>query len=215
MDLHNLRINPRETIESRNFFVNHKNIPGVLGGNVLIQSQRKSSGVNILKIYPGGDDFYFPYNAHTSDGGYGYDGIGSVNIQEPVRSGTIAITGGMNGCALDVYFKNAQYLFVHDNNGRYANNIINPGVRVCRIEAEAYWGGFDPARRYNNAPVYSICQFICIYANNYWHVGCFGTVKGFNRSTRQSSDIVDAFEPLGGKYRGYFNANIHLIQRSR
>jgi hypothetical protein len=202
MKLEELRNGPRAILEKEDLYANYDNIPGPLGGNVSISASVIKT-VNMLKISPGGADYYYPYI---------FLGAGVVNVQMPVTNGTIALTGGMNGCALDVRLKDGYYSFYHDNNGNYMTAVKDPGIQVCRIEVDAYWGGYE-IKTYNGAPTTPIVQFVCVYSKNYWHVGASGILLGMNTKTQKCTEVVDTFIPTRGKYRGYFNDTIHLIQR--
>jgi hypothetical protein len=209
MTLQLLKADPTRAIESCNFLVDYRTAPrGPLGGNISLSEKNTRVNVSVLEIKPGGTDYYFPYNTH----GFGpVQGIGSAQVTNP-RNGCVAVTGGMNGCALGVYFKNNEYRFVHDANGMYARNLVDVGEQVCRITADAYWPDQPPIFSHNDAPTVPICQFICVFANGVWHVGCFGISTGFNSSTRSNTDVAGTFEPKRGKYRGHFSENSTLLQ---
>lgn len=203
MSLQQLRTQPQSTLQKHHFFADCSQMPlAPLGGNVKL-TETTAKGITTLLVNGGGTDYYYPYIMM---------GAGVVNIQTPVRPGTVVVTGQMNGCALDVRLKDGYFSFYHDNNGAYMNAVNNPGIQLCRIEANAYWGGFK-MRQYNGAGLVPTVQFICVFMNNVWHVGCSGIMLGFNPRTRKATDIVESFIPLNGKYRGFFNENINLIQR--
>ena len=54
-------------------------------------------------------------------------------------------------------------------------------------------------------------QFVCVYKAGFWHVGASGIY--YTGNDFASKEIKGVFVPEGGKYRGYFNDTIHLIQR--
>lgn len=123
-----------------------------------------------------GDIYYFPYKntrGNTADGSAIY-GIGHVVIPKGAPDGTIVVTGGMNGCALQVDILDAGHLlFMHDQNSDALKDrnsreyflqeqnlggtlgeadLINPARVLCRVEAEHYIGPkslhYDMALRY-------------------------------------------------------------------
>ncbi|WP_147426585.1 hypothetical protein [Trinickia fusca] len=196
MNLMRLRMFPSETAGRNVFFVKNASIPGVPTGGRVNIATTLINGINELTINrsESGRDFYFPY-VH----GVGNVTVGPVN---GIAEGTIVVTGGMNGCALEVTVQNNQFVFHHDSNGRCMGRVRNAGATVCRIEANAYWRG-DGAERYK----YPLVQFICVYRHNWWHVLSFGIY------TDGGSTVKGGFDPIGGRYRGYFNENIRLMQR--
>ncbi len=113
------------------------------------------------------------------------------------------LTGGMNGCALETTLKGNNFVFYHDANGNSMGSVRNAGTAVCRITDNAYWP--DP-QDLPGRP-YPIVQFLCIYRSGFWHVVCFGLL------TNGGHVVNGGFEPKGGRYRGYFNENIRLMQR--
>lgn len=143
-----------------------------------------------------GRDYYFPYRQQAAE---------CVVVQHPPE-GCIAVTGGMNGCALEVTLRHGVYTFYHDANGENMHRVGNAGTRVCRIEADAYWDDHAiEALMVGMPPPAPIVQFVCVYKAGYWHVGCTGLLLRGDR-------IVGTFVPKGGKYRGYFNDTFHLMQ---
>lgn len=125
-----------------------------------------SHGVYNLKFNndTAGHDFYFPYL--NGRNGFGHVIVPEVNLV----NGSIAITDGMNGCALEIFAnkKERTYLFYHNQDG---GNPINPGmdgyVRICRITSRAYlpndihrWMTEKGVNPFRCSP--SI-QFLCVY----------------------------------------------------
>lgn len=113
-----------------------------------------------------GNIYYFPYITggvpdipnNTVEGG----GIGHVIVSKNVPDGTIVITGGMSGCALQVNkFDDNNLIFLHDQNakaiakleareafirrldcGEYFNerDLTDPQKIMCRVEPDHYTG---------------------------------------------------------------------------
>ncbi len=99
----------------------------------------------IVKNQPG-SIYYFPYIT----GGVGIpnnnNGIGHVIVPKNVPDGTIVITGGMTGCALQVNkFDDNNLIFLHDKN---AKAIASPDVReafIRQLNCGAYFNERDLA----------------------------------------------------------------------
>jgi len=157
-----------------------------------------------------GTDYYFPYTFGT-DGGFG-----SVAIPyDEVQNGTIAITGGMNGCALEVRADNErrQYVFYHDTNGNNHNAIERIGGElICRIDADAYYGRevIDEADRLHNRypyyPINWVVLFICVYHKSYWMVVASG-VYHYGNDVQGVFIPTDHTEPVPRQksFYGIFN----------
>ena len=194
-NLISLRLSPRQAVASKMFYVDTQGMNNTqIGCSVRIKPEIQR-GITVLKITPGGNDYYFPY----------VQGVGEVSVgaTNNIPEGTIAVTGGMNGCALEATVKNNQFVFYHDQNGRCMNGVRNAGRTVCRITEASYW----PQNIQMMQHQYPIIQFISVYRNSFWHVVCFGLFTDGRHS------VNGGFEPLGGRYRGYFNDNIKLMQR--
>ena len=200
MGLTQLRTNPQTVLSSEHFFVDTRNLVQTpLGCTVQINEQLKN-GVFYWDIANHqSTDFYFPY----VQGNAGY-----VGIQTPIQDGTVVVTGGMNGCALEVCYLNDNYYFYHDANGSNMHKQRNVGTQVCRIEAGNYWNNNIAGQSTFYIPT---IQFVCVYKAGFWHVGASGIY--YTGNDFASKEIKGVFVPEGGKYRGYFNDTIHLIQR--
>ena len=200
MGLTQLRTNPQTVLSSEHFFVDTRNLVQTpLGCTVQINEQLKN-GVFYWDIANHhSTDFYFPY----VQGNAGY-----VGIQTPIQDGTVVVTGGMNGCALEVCYLNDNYYFYHDAYGSNMHKQRNVGTQVCRIEAGNYWNNNIAGQSTFYIPT---IQFVCVYKAGFWHVGASGIY--YTGNDFASKEIKGVFVPEGGKYRGYFNDTIHLIQR--
>lgn len=206
MSLADLRSNPVYALQNHFYFLHP---PRLLRPVSCVLKGEKSplSGPFIeLKVVEiaGGHDYFFPYTHYTPQG---------VTANH-LRSGAIAITPGMNGCALEVVVKNDQYVFYHDRNGRSMKHVhIKGGIgyMVCRIEAGAYWDeewATDTLKR-GLTPIY---QFLCVYKANFWHVGIyrFGITIKNNKVSLGGPGIGPEIRDA---YVGYFNKTIRLIRR--
>lgn len=199
--LQNLRNNPEATIRNSFIYVDVTSMGRSNGGAVLI-TENDHSIYSYFRVTPAqvSNDYYFPYVARNA---------GVIRNVRPIN-GTVVVTPGMNGCALEVCYSNGSYNFFHDADGKYMSTVRNPGTTVCRIEAKDYWKkefyiSYE-AMKYAQ-PV--IC-FICVYKSGFWHVGAFGF--RFTFKPTEEDQISSCFPPEGGRYRGYFNDTIRLMQ---
>lgn len=201
MGLENLRTMPRQALSNEHFQV--VNPYGIFEGGPVVITQRLHfirwfHYLYRLEIRPSllGRDHYVPYLHQAAK---------SVAVPHP-RDGDIVVTDAMNGCALEVTFRDDGYIFYHDSNGNNMHRVTNAGTRVCRIEADAYYDErrMDELGR-GVPPRTPVVQFVCVFKGGFWHVGCTGLLMLRN-------EVVGIFDPRGGKYRGYFNDTTRLLQ---
>lgn len=158
----------------------------------------------VLNMVKGSRSFYFPY----LNGGK----AGCIEIPDKCENGTIAITGSMNGCALEVRYSLDKkcYIFYHDANGKSMPPPSSQDTTVCRIVANHYWDdNFDKESSEQGSLV--TVQFICVYYMEQWHVGCSAVLlkSKFDAATIQY--VHKILTPKNGRYKGCFNKQRSLI----
>ncbi|KVT66464.1 hypothetical protein WK56_29795 [Burkholderia ubonensis] len=198
-NLMNLRTFPRQVADKHIFYLKNFTAGGPQNGYRAKISATLVNGINEMTVAQseGGADYFFPYIWE----GTGNVAVGPVN---GIAEGTIVVTGGMNGCALEVTTRNDQFVFYHDKNGYSMGKVRNAGTTVCRITSRAYWPNeFERIGQRGQMP---LVQFICVYRHSCWHVLSFGLYIDNHRN------VTGGFEPVGGRYRGHFNDNIKLMQ---
>ena len=166
MPLHDLRQDPAQILSTEAFFVKpfvlDYNIP--LGFSVTCEEKIVNT-VNYLSIKNNinGRDFYFPWKHNYA---------AYVGVSNP-RDGCIVMTAGMNGCALEVRYSDGRYYFYHDDGGRSMNTANNQFQTICRITENSYLNirALEQGVKIHANTIY---QFICVYLNYSWHVGCMG-----------------------------------------
>lgn len=80
-------------------------------------------------------DYFFPYVTT----GQGRPPVGMVNVPIGLPQGTIVMTGGLNGCALQVNQNNGYLLFCHDLDGKYIPSAFSPqGQILSRVTFRDY-----------------------------------------------------------------------------
>ena len=111
---------------------------GTVGGGCLLSCEPAAGG-NIFRLTAkqGAGDWFFPY-INSADGG-----VGSCVVSQGQSDGTISVTGGMNGCSLQVNKSGANFNFYHDNNGNSMKGKVYPGTEVCRVNYKDYVGPLD------------------------------------------------------------------------
>lgn len=202
MSLQNLRQAPRQAMANAVYYLAVAFPHGptrCLLGQVGLQPR----GFYELAMVPaplGGIDFYFPYGPVPQ----------GVTAPAAPGNGAIAITTGMNGCALEVVVKNGNYVFYHDTNGKRMGLVHvagGVGTTVCRVEAASYWDNAwaNHVFQQGRIPQY---QFLCVFHGNYWHVACFrfATTPGLAPQVVHGGPRL----VLNGSYIGYFNQTVRL-----
>ncbi len=126
--LQRLRTDPTAACDSYGFAVERdvKAFPHYIGGRCKIEISNLNDNVYQLKAGTGTGDFFFPY---THIGGY----AGRCQVPDNQPDGTMVITGGMNGCALQVNQENGYKMFYHDANGVQLSTETLTGNMVCRV----------------------------------------------------------------------------------
>jgi hypothetical protein len=112
-----------------------------IGGVCLLGCE--SAGGNIYKLTAnqGQGDWLFPY-INTAGGGVGVCVVPAGQVD-----GTIVVTGGMNGCSLQVNKSGNDFYFYHDNNGNSMKGKLTPGEVVCRVDYKDYAGPLDIGKK--------------------------------------------------------------------
>ena len=131
-----LRNDPETACKSYSFTVDGGSMnANPTGGACTVSCEKINDQVYKLVVKAGGIDFFFPYmNATTG-------GVGECTVPVGQRDGTLALTGSMNGCALQVNRNGNSFIFYHDSNGSSLAARGNvPGAQVCRVEYKSYAG---------------------------------------------------------------------------
>ena len=110
---------------------------GTLGGACLLSCESVGANISKLTAKQGQGDWFFPY-VNTAEGGVG---VCIVPAGQP--DGTLVVTGGMNGCSLQVNKSGNDFYFYHDNNGNSMKGKLTPGEIVCRVNYKDYAGPLD------------------------------------------------------------------------
>lgn len=124
-----LRNNPTHACSCIGFLTKADEIRTKTGGPCTIRCAKIAENIFELDAKAGGRDYYFPYIP---------GGLGTCEVPRTAPVGTIVLTGGMNGCVLQVDRINSHFLFIHDANGRHIRP--NPPITVCRVDYCDYAG---------------------------------------------------------------------------
>lgn len=137
-----LRADPDTAMSKYRFIVSTEiYTAGTIGGRCLLRCEPVNGDVYRLTAKQGHGDWFYPY-INGPDGGVG---VCVVPIGQP--EGTLVVTGGMNGCALQVNRSGNNFYFYHDLNGRSLQGKLTPGEVVCRVEYKDYAGPLDLASK--------------------------------------------------------------------
>lgn len=203
--LASLRKNPETAINNGDFIVDimgcalapNKVVPRVQEGvNVKIVESDAGSNTTCLAISPGGEDYYFPWVNR---------GVGHVTVPGNVKEGTLVVTGGMNGCALQVNDYNGNLIFYHDADNQYLGTLHQPqGQQLIRIEPRLYmlipYGQTIVEESPKEGLAY-MYQLICVRCANKWLVVYSGLIV---KSVKGKLAVVRTFTPGVSKVLGSF-----------
>ena len=130
-----MRADPSAAFEKCGFFVTSDVYQNTtLGGPCAVHCEPANGAVYKLTAKQGQGDYFFPY-VHVTSGG-----VGVCIVPAGQAEGTIVMTGGMNGCALQVNRSGNDFYFYHDANGVSMAGKLTPGDVVCRVEYKDYAG---------------------------------------------------------------------------
>jgi hypothetical protein len=89
-----------------------------VGGPCTLGASSSSTLVTITVGSAAGRDYYFPWKPR---------GVGLVKVPASAPDGTIVVTGGMNGCSIEVIQQGGGTLvFYHDADGCMLRNVVPP-----------------------------------------------------------------------------------------
>lgn len=131
LTLLDLRSNPKSTCDQYGFIVKNTLFKEDTGGQCKLNLRKLHDNVYELEPIAGSGDWFFPYRPEV--------GFCKVPVGQP--EGTIGLTGGMNGCSLDVYKHDGFFTFYHDTNGCHLHKTSTPpGEHVCHVPYKTYAG---------------------------------------------------------------------------
>lgn len=124
-----LRNNPHDVCLNNGFLTESDKVLASTGGPCSISCSQVDDHVFRLEAKLGGSDYFFPYLPGR---------CGHYDVPRTTPVGTIVLTGGMNGCSLQVdRVGTSSFRFIHDADGKYAL----PGpTTICRVNYRDYAG---------------------------------------------------------------------------
>lgn len=201
--LQQLRANPEAAIVNNDFFLDVRGATTTedpehercrIGGKVSITESDKN-GITRLTLAPGGTDYYFPWVNR---------GVGEVTIPINQPDGTVVVTGGMNGCALQVNRDGASLIFYHDGDSKYLGRLKQPkGNELCRIEPDLYMKvpyGETLAKQIGGGAAY-LYQMIFVRHAGKWKVMYSGIIIG----PGLEMPVIRSFTPGVSKFLASFD----------
>jgi hypothetical protein len=133
-----LRTDPESALGKYGFLVdNEVYTAGTIGGACSLGCTPLGGNIYRLTAKAGAGDFFYPY-IYTSGGG-----VGECAVPVGQADGTIVVTGGMNGCSLQVNRHGGVFNFYHDNNGNSLTGKVIPGNIVARVDYKDYAGALE------------------------------------------------------------------------
>jgi hypothetical protein len=107
---------------------------GTLGGPCALICSEVGGNIYQLRAQQGSGDFFFPYVGPDKGG------VGVCIVPMGQRDGVMVVTGGMNGCALQVNWSDNSFYFYHDTDGKNLRNKLTPGEVICSVNYDQYAG---------------------------------------------------------------------------
>jgi hypothetical protein len=133
-----LRADPDKAMAKYGFVVDSEVFTNTtLGGSCLLSASKAGGNIYKLTARAGSGDFLYPYINNSAGG------VGVCVVPAGQPDGVIVVTGGMNGCSLQVNKSDSNFYFYHDNNGRSMKGKLTPGEVVCRVDYRDYAGPLD------------------------------------------------------------------------
>ena len=130
-----LRADPQGAVDKYGYFVTNDVYQNVTtGGACAIVCEPANGAVYKLTVRHGQGDYFYPY-VHVTSGG-----VGTCVVPTGQANGTLVVTGGMNGCALQVNRSGTDLHFYHDANSESMKGKVYPGNQVARVEYDDYAG---------------------------------------------------------------------------
>jgi len=192
----NLRTNPDATLLNHGFLVESSVYTTVtIGGGCTPVCSHLSGQVYKLAVGKGAGDWFYPYINATQGG------VGVCIVPVGQAEGTLALTGGMNGCALQVNKSGNDFYFYHDSNGESLKGKLTPGDVVCRVAYRDYAGpleiGLNSAAKHTNASTktYYSHSIICVRLGGKWKVYVSGVLTGYTDGFFGMSRSYSTFRP--------------------
>ncbi len=210
MALERLRDDPEAAIQRYDYMVDAQGFPleatdnahHEIGGRVRLIGTMENGVTRITQNPQGGvEAFYFPWVNR---------GVGEVKVPLGMPDGTLVVTGGMNGCAIEVRKQDDQLIFYHDgdNQSLGEGKVVQPiGVRLCRIEPDQYMSennGEKEVRKdweRNIQGTSYLYQMLCVRHDKRWILVYSGIIVGPGIST----PIIRSFNPGESKVLAKFD----------
>lgn len=164
-----LRTNPESTLLQYVFLVDIAKGVILNSGNCSVKCVKvKDKIYKLILTNNSGSDWYFPFVTN------GLGGVGSCEVPIPQNNGALAISTGMNGCALQVNKNDGKFIFFHDSDGTSLGKITVQGECVCRVEYRDYAGPFYSGEKFLKEKKFGDGYFsyypICVHHENKWKV---------------------------------------------
>lgn len=162
-----------------------------------------------------GTDWYYPYIQE------GLNIINYARIPVGQPPGTLVLTTGMNGCALQVNKENDEYIFIHDANGKTIEKMKNvapvPGDTQLRIEYKDYAGTppvgqlmSEALRKDNQLGTYQYTLLTVKRQDNLWEVYVSGGIDKIVSYDGHKKYSPQCFDQNVGELKGLIKGLIEV-----
>jgi hypothetical protein len=193
---------PEATFNIYDFYVDGTDYPVVKngketkGGPCQLSAETSATVTKVKVRAEPGRDYYFPWQP---------SGVGSVEVPTNAPDGTIVVTGGMNGCAMEVVQRDGTTLvFYHDADGCALRSSVPPvsGETLYRCDYRNYASnqvGYKTSDALKMTKSF-LYQFVFVKSRAEWKV----FVCGILLSGSQSHDVTGTFNDHPNKLIGSF-----------
>lgn len=153
-----------------------------------------------------GNIYYFPYiNCQVVDNSDSILGIGHVIVPKGTPDGTIVVSGGMTGCALQVnIFDEGHLIFIHDQNAKAIKNQAS----VERFIRDQNFGG-----QFRAEDLHDKNKILCrVEPNHYMGSGTFHYTYNLDKVSKQypKKGFDMAYYPFFVKVQGIWKLYMSL-----
>lgn len=184
-----LRTNPEAAFWSYGFIVDIPLRSVVSPGRCNIKCTKVNDNIYKLTLSNGGEDWYFP--CVSGPGG----GVGQCIIPVNQKDMVLALSTGMNGCALQVNKYMESFVFIHDYNSVSLMCTPYLGESVCRVQETDYAGPLYLGEKFVSAPTdanyFRSFQYtpICVHHEGKWKVYYSGVT--YDSATKKYARIIN------------------------
>jgi hypothetical protein len=198
--LDQVRSNPDAAFEIYDFYVDASRSSVVsdgrvqTGGPCTILEECNRTLVTLKVGNLPGRDYYFPWKP---------SGVGIVEVPMAAPDGTIVVTGGMNGCSVEVIQRGSTLVFYHDADGcQMRNTVPVDGSPIFRRDYKEYAPhdiGYKTMDALKATRAY-LYQFVFVKTGQIWKAFVSGVMLDGSQRGRVTGSFRDAPSKMMGSF---------------